>query len=104
MKEVKGSILNLIVRLIKTNKNVYYNILSDDEKEFLSKRIVNSVCYPFKYYKRFLNLLSKFEAKSNKEVLKKWAQLECEAIMPRIYKSTIIKENIEVSLKKYNYF
>lgn len=105
MKQVKGTMLKLVIKKIKADKSeAYDNILSDEVKDWMNQRILDSIWYPFEVYKECLNALFKISAKGKPELFMQWSRLESEKSMKNIYKQAISEGNLENALEKYERF
>ena len=105
MKQVKGSMFKLVIKAIKANKtDIYHDLLSENSKELLSKRIIDSVWYPFDAYKNCFNALCEVQAKNDQKVLKEWGRVESERLMTTTYKVAITQRNLISAMDKYRRF
>ncbi|MDD1778968.1 MAG: hypothetical protein LUQ65_12455 [Candidatus Helarchaeota archaeon] len=105
MKQVKGSMLKMIIKSIKANKSgIYDNMLSDKAKDLLSQRILDSIWYSFEVYKECFNALSQVEGKNNPLVIVQWGRHRSEELMTSIYQSAIIKTNLKIATENYKRF
>ena len=106
-RKVKGTLVKLIVKGIKsdkTNKINYDNYLSDEAKELLDNRILDSVWYSFDTYFEIYFALAKFYAKNNNEIFIKWGHEFGQALMSTIYKNIVNKGNLDKLIEKYPRF
>ncbi|MFX1276591.1 MAG: hypothetical protein ACFFBP_03365 [Promethearchaeota archaeon] len=104
-KQVKGTLLKIVVIPIRANKSgVYDDILSDAAKSFITQRILDSIWYPFELYKELYNALSIVEGKENPKTLMRWGNQYCEMAMTSTYKLSVVKGDIKRSMEKYRRF
>jgi len=92
------------VRGDKTNKHKYDNLLSDEAKELLNKRILDSIWYPFDPYFEIYFALAKFFAKNNNQIFIKWGNQFGEVGMSTIYKNIVVEGNLDTLVEKFNRF
>jgi len=105
MKQVKGTMLKLIIKAIRVDKSgIFDNILSEKAKDFINQRILDSIWYPFEIYKECFNALCKIGAKEKNEVLIQWGRMESERLMTRIYSQSITEGNLTTAMEKYARF
>jgi len=103
MKQVKGSLFQVVAKWIRSNKSGIYNdLLLDKDWEVINSRILPSVWYPFENYKNCLNALIKVEAKGDLETCIKWGQIDVIDKMEGIYSHTIVKGDIKATLEKFS--
>lgn len=105
MKKVKGSLVKLIIKAIKANKNgAYDHILSNEGKELINQRIFDSIWYSYKAYRNVHDALAKVEARNNPSVLFQWGQKFGEALMSTIYRRTLSGVNAMDAIERYTRF
>ncbi|MFX1500193.1 MAG: hypothetical protein ACFFDH_04420 [Promethearchaeota archaeon] len=107
MKQIKGTILLVIVKSIKANHNKigeYESILSQNAKEFLNKRILTGSWYPFEIYRELYDALGFVEVKNNPKILVEWGKVEGKRVYTTIYSSSIITGDIQLAIEKYSRF
>ncbi|MFX1276587.1 MAG: hypothetical protein ACFFBP_03385 [Promethearchaeota archaeon] len=106
-RKVKGTLVKLIIKGIKSDKfnaKDYDNILSDEAKELVNKRILDSIWYPFDAYYECYHALTTIFARESKEILIKWGQQFGEAVMSTIYKNIIVEGKVDKLLEMYPRF
>ncbi|MFX1238745.1 MAG: hypothetical protein ACFFAS_13340 [Promethearchaeota archaeon] len=105
MKQARGSIFKSVVRGIKSDKTgMYGNLISDEAKKILSKRVLSSSWYPFHIYKECLNAVASLGVKNNMDLVKQWGVDYFDELLPTIYKEGIQGEDIKKSMDKYKRF
>jgi len=103
MKQVKGSLFQVVVNWIRSNKSGIYNgLLSDKDWEVINNRILPSIWYPFENYKNCLNALIKIEAKGDMETYIKWGRIDVIDKMEGFYSHIIVKGDIKATLEKFS--
>ena len=102
MERVKGTILVDFVKTIRADRSGACDaLLTDQDREVLSSRILPSAWYPFSTYKNCFNAVVQVLAKNDMTKVRQWGRLYGEAIVTGVYKG-IIKEGAPLdSLKKY---
>jgi len=106
-RNVKGTIMKVIVKGIKsdkTNVQLYDDVLSDDAKELLNTRILDSVWYSHDTFIELYRALAQFFANNSPEIIVSWGQDFGQAIMTSIYKNIVIKGDLDKLIKKYQNF
>lgn len=104
MKQVKGTILAMAVKSIKSNKeksDEYDRILTDKTKEFLNQRILSSSWYPYEMYKELFNALCIVEARNDPKIIRQWGQIESNRLMSTVYQFSVIKGDLQQATEKY---
>ncbi|MFX1276589.1 MAG: hypothetical protein ACFFBP_03375 [Promethearchaeota archaeon] len=104
-KQVKGTMVKLMVKAARANKNGDYdNILTDDAKNLVSQRILDSIWYSYEAYRSIHDAVVKIDGRDNPKILNQWGQKFGEGIMTSIYKNTIVDSDIEKLLERYRRF
>ena len=105
MKRAKGSVLIDFVKTIRADKTgAYDSLLTAEDKEIISQRILPSAWYPFETFKRCFNAVFEVLAKKNLEQVRKWGRIYGEAIMGSIYKGLLKQGEPKEYLKKYEVY
>ncbi|MFX1399057.1 MAG: hypothetical protein ACFFAS_18685 [Promethearchaeota archaeon] len=106
-RRVKGTILKDIVIGIKSDKGhekEYDEILSDEAKEFLHQRVLNSVWYSWDILRELYKALIKIVAKNDRNIVIKWGNNFGENVMSSIYKNVIAEGKVDKLVEKYRRF
>lgn len=96
-----------IVKSIKVNhklRSKYDEILSDGAKELLNQRILVGSWYPLEEYRQIYDSFCLIEGKNNLKTLHQWGIDEAKRWLTTIYRSTIIKEDLQIAVKKFSRF
>ena len=102
MRNVKGALLKFFVIAIKTNKTgIYDEILNEDEKKFISQRILDAVWYPLEYYKKIFQAVFKVEGKGDVKNVIKWGYLFGKQTTAHIYRKIKQKRSLEHAIISY---
>jgi hypothetical protein len=105
MKQAKGSMMTLMVRIIRANKSgAYDNLLSDKAKQLMAGRLVDPLWYPYDLYKEFFNALCQVEAKNNPRVILQWGRTIGQEVMTSIYKHSIADANVRTAIYIFTAF
>ncbi|MFX1376165.1 MAG: hypothetical protein ACFFA0_10155 [Promethearchaeota archaeon] len=107
MRQVKGTMLAMIVKSIKYNKSKkdeYDRILSNKAKEFLNQRILSSSWYPYELYKELYDALCFVEARNNPRVLNQWGREQADRLMSTVYKVSLFKGDLKLAVERYSRF
>ncbi len=107
MKQVKGTMVLMIVKSIKVNhskREKYDQILSNSAKEFLERRILTASWYPLESYRECFDALCLIEANNNPETLVEWGFMEGKRWLTTIYRSTVFKGDLQLAIEKYTRF
>jgi hypothetical protein len=101
VKQVKGSMIKLTVKIMRLNKTgVYEKMLSDKAKELYNERILDPVWYSFEPYKECYNALCQVEANNDPRILMQWGRARGEELMTTIYHSV---KNVNIKTALYGY-
>ncbi|MFX1275131.1 MAG: hypothetical protein ACFFAT_08820 [Promethearchaeota archaeon] len=99
---VKGSLLKFFVMNVRANKTgVYDSILTEDEKKFVSQRILDVGWYPLEYYKKIFTAIAKVEVNGNAEKVEEWGYEFANKTIGRIYSRTKKKRSLNHAIKSY---
>ena len=102
VSQVKGSMLVTFVKAIKADKTgACKKLLTEEDKEILSKLILASKWYPFETYKNCFKAVSKVNAGNNPEVLRQWGRLAGEETMTNIYKTVLSRKDADSALSAF---
>ncbi len=104
MNQVKGAMMLLLVKVIKANKGVYADLLSDQAKEILNKRVLPSVWYPHEAYKSMLTAVASVEARDDTKTFISWGHDEGHKTFTEIYKTFVGRAEPKNALEKFNRF
>ena len=105
LKQVKGSMVKLVVKIIKANKSgIYDKLLSDKAKELINQRILDPVWYPFDAYKECYDALCQVEGKNDPKVIMQWGRNSAEQVYSSLYKSSITGANVKAALDGFTRF
>ncbi len=105
MKQVKGTLVKLMVKAIRANKTgIYDKLLSDDAKKLINQKILDSTWYPYDPYKECNEALIKVEANNDPEILHQWGKKYGEVIFTSIYKAQAHGENMKNAIENYRHF
>ncbi len=101
----KGSVFKSVARGIQSDKTgVYNDLISDEAKELISKRILSSSWYPFKIYKNCLNAVARVAVKGDMAVVRHWGVEYFDELVPTIIKEGIKEDEIHHAMEKYKRF
>ena len=102
MRQVKGTIFLSVVKAIRADKTgVFDPFLTEQDKAIVSKKVMPSIWYPYETYKNCFTALARVVARNNPETIKEWGREQADATMSGVYKSVILKPDIESALKAY---
>jgi hypothetical protein len=105
LKQVKGSLVKLMVKPIRSNKSgIYDTLLSDNAKEFIKQTILDSTWYPYDLYKECHEALIKVAANNDPVILNQWGKQYGEFLFTSIYKYQVAGGNIKNAIEKYRQF
>ncbi|MFX1364203.1 MAG: hypothetical protein ACFFCE_04095 [Promethearchaeota archaeon] len=107
MKQVKGTLLLTIVKILKARNRTsgYYNsALSDNAKTFLERRILTGSWYPLEYYRELFDTLCSVDAKNDPKTLIEWGLEEGKQWFTTIYQSAIVEGDLESAIERYKRF
>jgi hypothetical protein len=105
MKQVKGTMLKTIVKIIRSNKSgVYDTLLSDKAKEYVKQTILDSTWYPFEIYKECAGAYYKVGANNDPATLKKLGLDFGKFLFSTIYKYQAHAADIKDAIEKFNQF
>ncbi|MFX1236398.1 MAG: hypothetical protein ACFFAS_15630 [Promethearchaeota archaeon] len=106
-RKIKGTLFRLVAKGIKSDKahqQEYDKLLSEEAKDFLNQRILNSVWYSWDLYSELFKTLIKVNAKDNREIVRKWGADFGEGVMAVIYKNIIAEGNVKKLSQMYPRF
>ena len=99
---VKGSMLMFVVRAIRGGGiENFEGLLTDEDRELASQKILSINWYPFESYKRLLDALVAVVARGDMNVVRQWGRDYGSTILDSIYRSTIVAGSPYRSLKNY---
>jgi len=102
MAKVKGSMFVTFVKAIKADKTgVYDKLLTDQDKEIISKLILQSSWYPFETYKNCFNAVCQVNANNNPETLRDWGRMAGESTMSTIYKTVVNQKDAAAAIRAF---
>lgn len=102
MRQVKGSMFIMFAKAIKSDKQgTYDKFLTNQDREVLSKLILQSNWYPFETYKNCFLAVARMVAQNNPEMLMDWGREYGEATMTAIYKNVLRKKDIRTAMNAY---
>ncbi|MBW1845636.1 MAG: hypothetical protein JRI53_12730 [Deltaproteobacteria bacterium] len=91
-----------IVKGIKSDKSgAYDNLLTEEDKNLLSKTILLGSWYPYDVYKRCFNALAQVIAKGDMEICKQWGHAQGEGMIKSVYKSVLKEKNYKTAMEKF---
>jgi len=101
MRQVKGSMFIEIAKGIKSDKTGDYdNLLTDEDKNLLSKTILIGSWYPYDVYKRCFNALAQVIAKNDMEICRQWGRTQGEEMIKSVYKSVLKDKNYKIAMER----
>ncbi|MFX1236845.1 MAG: hypothetical protein ACFFAS_04985 [Promethearchaeota archaeon] len=104
-KKVKGSMLKPFVIGIRADKNgTYDNLLSEEDKEVLKLKILDSAWYPYETYKNTFNAVAKVSARGNMEIVRRWGMERGKEITERMYRGARVKRDLKTAVGLFNRF
>ncbi|MBN1801030.1 MAG: hypothetical protein JW891_05945 [Candidatus Lokiarchaeota archaeon] len=106
-RKVKGTLVKMIVKGIRAdqvNKATYDNVLSDEAKELVNMRILDSIWYSFDAYNECYTAIYNFLIKKNYKIVIQWGNEFGESIMNSAYKNLLLEKDIDYLLEKYQRF
>lgn len=102
VSQVKGSMLVTFVKAIKADKTgTCKKLLTDEDKEIISKLILATKWYPFETYKNCFKAVCKVNAGNNPEMLRQWGRLAGEETMTNIYKTVLNRKDAASALSAF---
>lgn len=100
--KVKGSMMMFVVKGVRAAGVEHFDALLDDEdRVFLTQRILPINWYPFDSYKRLFDGLVTVVARGNPQTIRQWGRDYGSAILQGVYQSTISPGDPFRSLKNY---
>ena len=100
--QVKGSMMMFVVKGVRAaGPEHFYPLLTDEDRRFLTQRILPINWYPFDNYKRLFDSLVSVVARGNTQTVRQWGRDYGSAILEGVYRSVIIPGNPHRSLKNY---
>lgn len=100
--KAKGSMFITFVKAIKADKTgTCEALLTDEDKEIVSKLILQASWYPFETYKNCFKAVCQVNAKNNPRVLREWGREAGEATMTTIYKTVLQQKDAETAIDAY---
>jgi len=104
MNRVKGSALIPCVKAIKADKSgALDKLLTQKTRDALSKLILPSSWYDLDIYKNCLNALAEVGANNDEHIIREWGRASSEAIMGKVYKSSIIKGDLVAAMERFGF-
>ncbi|MBN1800446.1 MAG: hypothetical protein JW891_03015 [Candidatus Lokiarchaeota archaeon] len=105
MRMAKGSVFKSVARGIRSDKTgLYEDLISEEAKELISKRILSSSWYPFEIYKNCLNAVARIVIKGNMTIVRNWGVDYFDELLPTVFKEGIKGEEIHKAMEKYKRF
>lgn len=102
--KVKGSMFITFVKAIKADKSgACEALLTDEDKEIVSKLILQASWYPFETYKNCFKAVCKVNGKNNPRVLREWGRIAGEHTMTTIYKTVLQQDDAESAINTYKH-
>ncbi|MFP4445861.1 MAG: hypothetical protein ACLFPD_06400 [Desulfosudaceae bacterium] len=103
MRQVKGTLFINIAKNIKADKTgVFDKFLTDEDRQILSKLILQSAWYPYETYRNCLTAIAAVLAKNDPDILKDWGREQGQATMETIYKLALKKDDAQEAMNSYD--
>ncbi|MFX1275127.1 MAG: hypothetical protein ACFFAT_08800 [Promethearchaeota archaeon] len=103
MKKIKGSLFKAWAIAIRANKTgIYDDLISEEDKQVISQRILDAAWYPFDTFKRCIIAVCKVEARGNLRIIEKWSYDYGKTMIERTYNSPMNKKDLNMALNSYN--
>ncbi|MFX1394207.1 MAG: hypothetical protein ACFFAH_11585 [Promethearchaeota archaeon] len=103
MRQIKGSLLKYFIKNIRANKSgIYDEILTEEEKEIINLRILDSVWYPYEYFKKLLSAVVKVEANGDMTTVAKWGYDHGKRTLDQIHKGRREKRPLPLAIASYD--
>lgn len=100
--QVKGSMMMFVVKGVRAAGVEHFDLLlNDEDRVFLTQRILPINWYPFDSYKRLFDALVAVVAKGNTQTIRQWGRDYGSTILQGVYQSTIAPGDPFRSLKNY---
>lgn len=104
-RKAKGSMLKPIVIGIRADKSgTYDNLLSEEDKQVIYSKILDSAWYPYDTYKNAFNAVTKIFAKGNMEIVRKWGRERGRNTIERMYRTQTLKRDLDTAVNLYERF
>ncbi|MFX1236288.1 MAG: hypothetical protein ACFFAS_18720 [Promethearchaeota archaeon] len=106
-QKINGTFVKIVVKGIKSDKahqEEYDKLLSEEAKNFLKQRVLNSVWYSWDLFSELIKALIKVAAKDDKKIVKKWGADFGEGVIFVIYKNIIDEGNVKKLAEIYPRF
>ncbi len=100
--QVKGSMMMFVVKGVRAAGVEHFDhLLTDEDREFLRRRILPINWYPFENYKRLFDSLVTVVARGNAQTVRQWGRDYGSTILEGVYRSVVSPGNPLRSLKNY---
>jgi uncharacterized protein (TIGR02265 family) len=100
--QVKGSMMMFVVKGIRAAGVEHFDLLlNDEDRVFLTQRILPINWYPFDSYKRLFDALAAVVARGHQQMIRQWGRDYASTILQGVYQSTITPGDPFRSLKNY---
>ena len=100
--KVKGSMMMFVVKGVRAAGVEHFDaLLNDEDRGFLTQRILPINWYPFDSYKRLFDALVTVVARGNPQTIRQWGRDYGSTILQGVYQSTISPGDPLRSLKNY---